>query len=385
MMAIDLPIIVLTHEFAPTKGGIATFTEEIARAGSELGKQIEIWAPACQSNDDSIFPFRIRRVPIKGTQDLSCQFRMALECFRERRRLSNSIVYITDPGPILSLRMLLPLKLIQPSKLALTLHGSEINTFSSNPLSRLSVRHVLKRANCISVPSNFSANLLAEKFPFAKGKTVITHGALRADFQKSTSSKNPDGTVFRILTVGRLHPRKGQDHLITALRHLPKELKSGLELGIVGSGNKYEFGDRLRALAEGSEFRIKFYGDVTNDRLRELYAQSDLFAMTSIPYRNSIEGFGLVYLEAAAQGLPIIANRAGGVEDAVSDGENGILVAPEDESSLVKALTRLIKNGNLREKMGAKGLEWSRSFSWHNAFKTLFEDETMRCDSIELP
>ena len=384
MMAIDLPIIVLTHEFAPTKGGIATFTEEMARAGSELGNQIEIWAPACQSNDDSIFPFSIRRVPIKGTQDLSCQFRMALECFRERKRLSNSIVYITDPGPMLSLRMLLPLKLIQPSKLALTLHGSEINTFSSNPLSRLSVRQVLKRANCISVPSSFSANLLAEKFPFAIGKTVITHGALRADFQKSTSSKNTDGKVFRILTVGRLHPRKGQDRLITAIRHLPKELKSGLELGIVGSGNKYGFGDGLRALAESSEFRIKFYGDVSNDRLRELYAQSDLFAMTSIPYRNSIEGFGLVYLEAAAHGLPIIANRVGGVEDAVSHGENGILVAPGDEPSLVKALTRLIKNGNLREKMGAKGLAWSRSFSWHKAFKTLFEYETMRCDSVEL-
>ena len=122
---------------------------------------------------------------------------------------------------------------------------------------------------------------------------------LKADFQKAASSKNGDGKVFRILTVGRLHPRKGQDRLITALRHLPKELKSGLELGIVGSGNKRGFGDRLRALAESSEFRIMFYGDVTNDRLRELYAQSDLFAMTSIPYRNCIEGFGLVYLEAA--------------------------------------------------------------------------------------
>ncbi|MCH2388166.1 MAG: glycosyltransferase family 4 protein [Opitutales bacterium] len=385
MMPIDLPIIVLTHEFAPTKGGIATFTEEMARAGSDLGKQIEVWAPICQSSDDSIFPFKVRRVPLKGTQDLSCQSRMALECFRDRKRLSNSIVYITDPGPILSLRALLALKLIQPSKLALTLHGSEINTFSSNPISRLCVRHVLKRANCISVPSSFSANLLAQKFPFAKGKTVFTHGGLRADFQKSVSSKNRDGKVFRILTVGRLHPRKGQDRLITALRYIPKELKSDLELGIVGSGNKHGFGDRLRALAESAEFRIIFYGDVTNDRLRELYAQSDLFAMTSIPYRNSIEGFGLVYLEAAAHGLPIIANRVGGVEDAVSDGENGILVDPGDEPSLTKALTRLIENGNLREKMGAKGLAWSRSFSWHNAFKTLFEYETMRCDSIELP
>ena len=71
MMPIDLPIIVLTHEFAPTKGGIATFTEEMARAGSDLGKKIEIWAPICQSSDDSIFPFKVRRVPIKGTQDLS--------------------------------------------------------------------------------------------------------------------------------------------------------------------------------------------------------------------------------------------------------------------------------------------------------------------------
>ena len=106
--------------------------------------------------------------------------------------------------------------------------------------------------------------------------------------------------------------------------------------------------------------------------------------MTSMPYRNSIEGFGLVYLEAAAHGLPIIANRVGGVEDAVSDGENGILVDPGDEPSLTKALNRLIENGNLREKMGAKGLAWSRSFSWHNAFKTLFEYETMRCDPIEL-
>ena len=101
--------------------------------------------------------------------------------------------------------------------------------------------------------------------------------------------------------------------------------------------------------------------------------------MTSVPYKKSIEGFGLVYLEAAAHGLPIIANRLGGVEDAVSDSENGILVEPGNEPSLAKALTRLIKNGNLREKMGAKSIAWSRSFSWHNAFKTLFEHETVRC------
>ncbi|HCR29537.1 MAG TPA: glycosyltransferase family 1 protein, partial [Opitutae bacterium] len=286
---------------------------------------------------------------------------------------SESIVYITDPGPILALRPLVFANLFQPEKLAITLHGSEINTFSSNPLTRASIKPVLRLANRISVPSEFTSNLLAEKFPIAAKKTVITHGALRSDFQNPASFTSERTKRCRILTVGRLHPRKGQDRLIAAIGQLPENLKSNLELGIVGSGNKNGFGDRLRDLAEKEDYEITFYGDITNDRLHELYGRSDIFAMTSIPYRNSIEGFGLVYLEAAAHGLPIIANRVGGVEDAVHHGENGILVAPDDDSSLVKALAKLIEDSVVREKMGVKSREWSQSFSWNNAFKTLFD------------
>jgi len=378
-MQIDLPIIVLTHEFAPTKGGIATFTEEMARAGCDLGQQIEVWAPTSrQPHDDSRFPFKVRRIPAKGTQDIACQYQMARACCQERGRLSQSIIYLTDPGPVLAWRPLILGKFIQPRKLALTLHGSEINTFAAYPLTRLSVQPVLKAANCISVPSRFSRDLLIKKFPFTKEKIVITHGALRAEFPKPSPPKNENGGTLRILTVGRLHPRKGQDRLIRALGLIPRELKSGIKLGIVGSGNKFGFGDRLRALAESADFKVEFHGDISNAQLQDLYARADLFAMTSVPYRNSIEGFGLVYLEAAAHGLPIIANRLGGVEDAVSNGENGILVAPDDESALANALARLIENKSLREKMGAKSLEWARAFSWKESFRNLFDSEYMR-------
>ena len=381
-MPIDLPIIVLTHEFAPTKGGIATFTEEMARTGCDLGQQIEVWAPTSrQPYDDSHFPFKVRRIPVKGTQDITCQYRMARACCQERERFSQSIIYLTDPGPILAWRSIVLGKLIQPRKLALTLHGSEINTFSANPLTRLSIQPVLKAANLISVPSRFSKDLLIQKFPFTKEKIVITHGALRAEFPKPSPSKKEKGRTLRILSVGRLHPRKGQDHLIRALGLIPRELKSGIELGIVGSGNKFGFGDRLKALAENADFKVEFHGDVCNDQLQSLYAQADLFAMTSVPYRNSVEGFGLVYLEAAAYGLPIIANRLGGVEDAVSHRENGILVAPDDEFALASALAELIENKSLREKMGAKSLEWARSFSWKRSFRSLFDSKRMRCEN----
>lgn len=373
MMPIDPPIIVLTHEFAPTRGGIATFTEEMARAGSDLGKQIEVWAPASQSFDDSHFPFKVRRLGLKGTQDAGCQWQMARACYQERERLAQSILYATDPGPILALRPLLLGKLIQPKRLALTLHGSEINAFSKNPLTRLSIQPVLRRANRISVPSRFTRNLLIQKFPFTEKKTVVTHGALRTDFSKPSPGKKDNGGTLRILTVGRLHPRKGQDRLIAGLMSMPKGLKSDIELEIVGAGNKFGYGDRLRTLAENADFKVRFHGDISNDGLQALYAQADLFAMTSVPYRNSIEGFGLVYLEAAAYGLPIVANRTGGVEDAVSDGENGILVPPNDEPGLTSTLARLIENKSLRERMGAKSLEWARSFSWQKAFNALFD------------
>ena len=75
-------VFVITHEFFPMRGGIATYVEEMACATADLGYDVEVWAPHSAQADDRHWPFRILRVPLKGTQNLSCQIRMARQMIR---------------------------------------------------------------------------------------------------------------------------------------------------------------------------------------------------------------------------------------------------------------------------------------------------------------
>jgi glycosyltransferase involved in cell wall biosynthesis len=117
---------------------------------------------------------------------------------------------------------------------------------------------------------------------------------------------------------------------------------------------------------------VRFLGDVPSDRLDGIYAQADIFALTSIDHGHSVEGFGLVYLEASAHGLPVVAHRVGGVPEAVLDGETGFLVLPRHPSSLTEAFRKLIEYPALRHSFGAAGRTWARRTTWTHAAGLLF-------------
>ncbi len=376
----DLPIYVLTHEFFPKKGGIATFTEEMAKAATQIGHEVVVWAPRADSTDDCKFPFAVHRLNLKGSQDLSCQLVLAREWIRQRRNLRNSIVYLSDPGPILAACYLQFFKAFKPARLVITFHGSEINAFASNPLRRWMVNQLVKRADRISVLSEFTRDLLTRNFPAAKRKTCFTPGALRSGFGAPEQAEPRSSNGINILTVGRLHPRKGQIFIMEALAALPRDLRSKISFWIVGTGKKHGYESQLREKAEKMDFQVTFFGDVSNQKLESLYAQASIFSMTSVKFRKSVEGFGLVYLEAAAHGLPIIAHRIGGVAEAVSHGENGLLVEPGDKNELTLAFARLIQDKELRERMGRNGIEWSRRHNWTQSATLLFNQSDIATD-----
>ncbi len=379
-VASNLPIYVLTHEFSPKKGGIATFTEEMARAAVKIGHEVEVWAPRGDPSGDADFPFKVRRLNLKGSQDLSCQFQLAREWIRERRKLRKGIVYLSDPGPILTMRYLQFFKALKPKRLILTFHGTEVNTFASNPFRRFLVNRIIKRADRISALSEFTHALIRKRFPASKLKTYLTPGALRANFETPKPKIDSPSNRIHILTVGRLHPRKGQVLILEALAALPTELRQRITFWIVGTGNKRGYGTCLKTLAKEMDFEVTFFGDVSNSELEDLYSRANIFSMTSVNFRKSVEGFGLVYLEAAAHGLPIIANRVGGVAEAVSHGENGLLVEPGDNTGLTSAFARLIQDDDLRSQMGENGRKWSRRNNWVESAKLLFNDWDIEID-----
>jgi len=369
----SLPVTIITHEFFPMKGGIATFVEEMARGCHELGLPVEVWAPRHSGPNDLRFPYPIHRVAVRGTQDLGCQLRMSREIYRQRERLNRGIVYLPEPGPILAMMHLNFVRAFRPSRLAITLHGSEILRFASRPSLRLRIGRLLRQAHRITTPSEYSRNLVKTYFPFVAAKTVVTPGAPRAGFFDRHVPRVRTSDKIVIVSVGRLHPRKGQMHILEALDRLPADVAAKVEYWIVGRSVRGGYEAELRRRARTSQVPVSFFGNIDHDDLELIYGRADIFAMTSVNHGRSVEGFGLAYLEASAFGLPVVGHAIGGVPEAVRHGKTGLLVPPGDTPALAAALQELIVDRALRERLGTEGERWARSHSWRDSARLLLD------------
>jgi phosphatidylinositol alpha-1,6-mannosyltransferase len=189
-----------------------------------------------------------------------------------------------------------------------------------------------------------------------------------------------DGAVVRarygllgrpvIVCVSRLVPRKGQDLLIQALPLVRRELPDAALL-LVGRG---PYHDRLLELAR--EHGVVLTGGVPHDELPAHYAAGDVFAMPCRTRRlgMDVEGLGIVYLEASAVGLPVLAGNSGGAPDAVRHGETGYVVDGRSVPGVAARLLELLRDDALRSRLGAAGRAWvERDWTWTGAADRLGE------------
>jgi phosphatidyl-myo-inositol dimannoside synthase len=367
-------LILVTHEYYPHRGGIAVYAAETARAAQELGYAVEVWAPALPPQvAEPSWPHKVRRLKLAGDHSLLSQWRMARELIARAHQLNNATLYIPEPGPLLAMLLLQYSDTIRPARLMLTFHGSEIQRLASRRILRWSTNHLLAKTTRISVVSEYARQLLEQHFPAAANRVAVTPGALRADLRhKQSSPATVPGAKTIILTVARLNPRKGQLEVINALKALPAARRAMLEYWLVGAHGKENYDQLLNAAAAAADFPVRFLGDVPDEQLGGIYAQADIFAMTSMPHKHSVEGFGLVYLEAGAHGLPIVAHAIGGVPEAVVDGETGLLVQPGNIAALSRAFDRLLGEPALRRQFGEAGRARALGRTWRDSALALF-------------
>ena len=141
----------------------------------------------------------------------------------------------------------------------------------------------------------------------------------------------------------------------------------------MGGQSKARYETDLRTTAAACpDLPVRFFGNIPDEELSDLYDGADIFAMTSINLEHSVEGFGLVYLEAAAHGLPVVAHEVGGVPEAVIDGVTGLLVPPNRPIQLAAAFEKLIHDAALRRRLGAAGREWATRNCWKQSAAALF-------------
>jgi phosphatidylinositol alpha-1,6-mannosyltransferase len=238
------------------------------------------------------------------------------------------------------------------------LHGAEVTVPGRLPLTRRLGARVLRHAAGVVAAGHYPVReaLRVARRPLrglvvAPGVDIERFRPLdasaRADVRRAFGL-DPDRPL--VLGLSRLVPRKGFDVLVDAVAAQP----SHVQLAIGGAGRDRR---RLEARAARREIsdRVRLLGRVPDAALAPLYASADMFVM---PCRDrwgglEAEGFGIVFLEAAAAGVPVIAGRSGGSHEAVVDGETGLVVDGRDARAVAGALRTLLLDDARRERMGA--------------------------------
>ena len=244
-------------------------------------------------------------------------------------------------------------------------HGHEVG-WAALPGARGLLRRIGRSTDVVTYLGEYQRRRLD---PVIGGVTTLSRLAPGVD----TEMFHPgvDGSPVReryglgdrpvIVCVSRLVPRKGQDMLIRALPKV-RERVPGAALLLVPGG---PYRDKLKALArsEGVEKDVVFAGSVPYKELPAYFAAGDVYAMPCRTRRRGldVEGLGIVYLEASATGLPVVAGDSGGAPDAVREGETGYVVGGTDIDALTDRLVRLLTDRDLAKRLGAAGRAWTEA------------------------
>jgi phosphatidylinositol alpha-1,6-mannosyltransferase len=245
---------------------------------------------------------------------------------------------------------------------------------------------LLKKARWISANSRNTKSLL-EAWGLPSEKIVITHPPIAEEaIRKSTQlGLTPSSaqivthneTSFTLVTVCRLVRGKGVDIVLHALKLLTQK---NIPFRYIVAGDGPERGNLEQLAREcGVSQKTFFAGCVTEEEKWSLLQSADVFVMPSrVKTSEQHEGFGLAFVEAGAFGVPAVGTRAGGIPDAVLDGETGILVDPESPSRLAEVLTFLYNDPGKRREMGEKGKKRAQTQLSPTAVATRFLEEVYR-------
>lgn len=259
-------------------------------------------------------------------------------------------------------------------KLILTLVGSGSIIPLYNFWQKWPACQIVKKAQYLTAISSFVAGEVSKINSAKLEISVITPGI---DFAKFQNPKPELVTKFSelyspyLISVGSLRWRKGYKYTISGFAELAKQFP---KLKYVIVGKKYsdkQYNKIVDLIREFKlESRVVLLTDVDDlEVLKALYAGAEVFGLLSQNVGHDVEGFGMVFLEAAALGLPVVGSKDCGVEEASLDGVNGYLVDSTNVAGFVASVGKIIAKPELRAAMSQKSVEFARSQGWDDKIK----------------
>lgn len=250
-----------------------------------------------------------------------------------------------------------------------TLVVSGIGTFLPRPLRdprlRRRFRAAYFRADAIPCISAYTRAALMAQLPELRNTSLIHPGVDTTRFHRRVGA--PSDRPRRILSVGALKERKGHGYTLRAFARALERVPDA-ELTLIGRVLERPYFEGLRELVRslGIEDRVAIETELSDDALIERYQGAHLLALMSINVGDSFEGYGQVFAEAGACGVPGIGSLGCGAEDAIVDGETGLLVKQRDVLGYADAMVRLLSDDDLRERMADAAHALAQTRSWRS-------------------
>ena len=350
-MAPPLRLLVLTPDFPPRRGGIQLLLHRVIRHTPRLASRVVTLTSPGAREFDAEQPFEVRRVSwVPGSRRASFAWLNAVAVREARRFRPHAVLsgHIVTAPAAWTIRRALGARAVQ------YLYADEVRA-----APRL-CGFALRDASAVVVVSHH-AGALARAFGTETSRIHRIPPGLDLPGETGPARRADRPTL---LTVARLDDEyKGHDVVLRALPLIRRQVPAGRWV-VLGNGS---LRPRLRrqAAEAGLEDHACFLGGVSDAERDRWYRTAHVFVMPSrIPPQGGGEGFGIVYLEAGARGLPVVAGNVGGALDAVVDGETGVLVDPTDAAAVAGAAVDLLRSPERAATMGRNAAARAERFAF---------------------
>ena len=364
-------VLLVTNDFPPRSGGIQSYLEQLVTRLSQSGAhQLTVYAPrwkGAPAYDEAAAAAGIEIVRHPGTLMLPVPTVDRRMCDLIADRDIDTVWFGAAapralPGP--------SARRAGAGRVVASTHGHEVG-WSMLPVARSALRRIGESSDVVTYVSRYTRSRFASAFGPAAALEHVPPGVDSDRFRPDPAARSELRARYglgerpTVVCVSRLVPRKGQDMLIRVLPELRRRV-DGAALVIVGGGPQLE---RLRTLAAdtGVSEHVVFTAGVPFDELPAHYAMGDVFAM---PCRTrgaglDVEGLGIVFLEASASGIPVVAGDSGGAPETVLEGETGHVVDGRDSTAVLEAVSALLADPDRAGRLGAQGRRWvSTQWRW---------------------
>ncbi|KUH64917.1 alpha-(1-2)-phosphatidylinositol mannosyltransferase [Mycolicibacterium novocastrense] len=368
-------VLLVTNDFPPRRGGIQSYLQALVDHLVADGRHtLTVYAPKWKGADefDRDAPYRVVRHPTTlMLPEPSVSSRM-------RRLIEQTAAETVWFGAAAPLALMAPLaRGAGARRVIASTHGHEVG-WSMLPLARNALRRIGSGTDAVTYVSQYTRRRFASAFGPHAALEHLPPGVDTDRFTPDEVARAQLRARYRlgnrpvVVCLSRLVPRKGQDMLIRAMPAIRQRVPDAA-LVIVGGG---PYRSTLHKLAHsfGVADDVVFTDAVPGDELPAHHAMADVFAM---PCRTrgaglDVEGLGIVYLEASATGVPVVAGRSGGAPETVRDGQTGVVVDGWDVGAIAAAVGDLLADPDRAVRMGAAGRRWVvDNWQWHTQAKRL--------------